>query len=51
LRLIPVCSATGEAAGVAAALCLDNDVPPRGLDPTLLQQTLTDQGVDLGEAE
>ena len=51
LRLIPVCSATGEAAGVAAALCLDKDVPPRGLDANLLKQTLTDQGVDLGEAE
>ena len=48
LRLLPVCScATGEAAGVAAALALRQDVPPRRLDIGLLQRTLEDQGVTL----
>jgi len=49
LRLIPVCSATGQAAGTAAALALKQGVAPRGLDMTLLQKTLEERGmVDLG---
>jgi ribulose 1,5-bisphosphate synthetase/thiazole synthase len=48
LRLIPVCSATGEAAGTAAALSLGQKVPPRNLNRALLQKTLQKQGVDLG---
>ena len=51
LRLIPVCSATGEAAGVAAALCLDHGVQPRALDAALLQRALAEQGVELGVPE
>lgn len=51
LRLIPVCSSTGEAAGVAAALCLKTGAPPRALDAKLLQRTLVDQGVELGEPQ
>jgi len=48
LRLIPVCSATGEAAGTAAALALREKIPPRNLDRPFLQKTLKKQGVDLG---
>lgn len=48
LRLIPVCSATGEAAGTAAALAFRQEVFPRNLDRRLLQDTLRKQGVDLG---
>ena len=49
LRLIPVCSATGEAAGVAAALSLKQRVSPRQLKVNLLQKTLMEQGVNLFE--
>jgi hypothetical protein len=48
LRLIPVCSATGEAAGTAAALAMRAGVSPGKLDISRLQRVLTDQGVDLG---
>jgi hypothetical protein len=47
LRLIPVCSATGEAAGTAAALAIRNEISPRKLDVSLLQRTLGKQGVNL----
>jgi hypothetical protein len=47
LRLIPVCSATGQAAGTAAALALEQGVPPRRLDVSRLQETLMRQGMDL----
>src|SRR5512139_426680 len=48
LRLIPVCSATGEAAGTAAALALGARVAPAKLDLSQLQKALAAQGVDLG---
>ena len=48
LRLIPVCSATGEAAGTAAALSIHNEISPRRLNVSLLQKTLGEQGVSLG---
>ena len=48
LRLIPVCSATGQAAGIAAALALRAGVAPAKLDISELQQALRAQGVDLG---
>jgi hypothetical protein len=48
LRLIPVCSATGQAAGTAAALALQAQIPPRKLDVAALQRALAAQGVDLG---
>lgn len=47
LRLIPVCSATGEAAGAAAALAARNGCSPRQMDVSRLQRVLADQGVDL----
>ncbi len=49
LRLLPVCSATGEAAGVAAALSLKEGVTPRKLRVSILQRTLMQQGVNLVE--
>jgi len=48
LRLIPVCSATGQAAGVAAALALTRGMTQRRLDVSLLQEALTEQGMELG---
>lgn len=48
LRLIPACFVTGQAAGTAAALALREGVTPRQLDVSLLQQTMTSQGMDLG---
>lgn len=47
LRLIPACLATGQTAGIAAALALREGVAPRNLDVKLLQKTLTEQGVEL----
>ena len=48
LRLIPVCLATGQAAGTAAALGLRAGVTPAKLDLVRLQEQLAKQGVDLG---
>ena len=48
LRLIPVCSATGQAAGTAAALAVREGLAPGKLDVSQLQKVLTAQGVDLG---
>lgn len=48
LRLIPVCSATGQAVGTAAALALREDVTPRNLNVSRLQKTLVEQGMNLG---
>ena len=39
-RVIPVAAMTGEAAGVAAALCAEQKVIPSGLDMKNLQRTL-----------
>ena len=47
LRLIPVCSATGQAAGTAAALALKGGIFPRNVDVALLQKTLREQGMEL----
>jgi hypothetical protein len=49
LRLIPVCSATGEAAGAAAALSVKEGLAPRQLNITRLQKTLMEQGMNLVE--
>jgi hypothetical protein len=48
LRLWPVCSITGQAAGTAAALSLRQGVVPRKLDVARLQKTLEEQGMALG---
>ncbi len=46
-RVIPVCAATGEAAGTAAAVMAQHGAPARGLSVKELQQKLTKQGVRL----
>jgi hypothetical protein len=51
LRLIPVCFATGQAAGTAAALAAREGVAPRDLDVTMLQRDLEGQGMALGLEE
>jgi 2-polyprenyl-6-methoxyphenol hydroxylase-like FAD-dependent oxidoreductase len=47
MREIPQCWITGQAAGVAAALSVSQDVPPRGVDVAALQNALLGQGVYL----
>jgi len=47
-RLICPCFVTGEAAGVAAALCAKSGVSPRALSPTTLQTALQRVNVCLG---
>jgi glycine/D-amino acid oxidase-like deaminating enzyme len=46
LRLIPVCSATGQAAGVAAALALAQGKAPAELEPPAIRKVLASQGVE-----
>ena len=48
LRLIPVCFATGQAAGTAAALAVRTGLAPRELDVGLVQDELQRQGMELG---
>ena len=45
VRFIPCCMATGQAAGVAAALSVKNNITPRNLNPIELQRSLKKQGV------
>jgi hypothetical protein len=47
LREIPQCWMTGQAAGVAAALAVDQGVQPRALDPKAVQRALLKQGAYL----
>src|SRR5206468_9812575 len=47
LREIPQCWLTGQAAGVAAALSVDQGVQPRALDPKAVQRALLKQGAYL----
>jgi ribulose 1,5-bisphosphate synthetase/thiazole synthase len=48
LRLIPVCWVTGQAAGLAAALCVRNGCRPREVNIGKLQSALRQQGAYLG---
>jgi hypothetical protein len=48
-REIPPCMAMGEAAGVAAALALNQGVLARHVDVTAVQKTLRAQGADPGD--
>jgi hypothetical protein len=45
MRLIPPCMVTGYAAGIAAALSVQDDIPPRELDVAKLQSSLKRNGV------
>ncbi len=48
-RLVMCCNYMGEAAGTAAAISLNNDIPPRKVDRVELQQKLIAGGGDLGQ--
>jgi hypothetical protein len=41
---MPPCYAMGQAAGLAAALCAQRNVPPAALDTDLLRHALAAQG-------
>lgn len=43
-RTIPICASVGEAAGVAASLCVKNKTTSRELDVSLLQQKIEEFG-------
>lgn len=43
------CLTMGEAAGTAAALCLQQGVAPRNLDRIALQRKLIENGLNLGQ--
>jgi hypothetical protein len=47
-RLIPVCWVTGQAAGLAAALCIQDKCKPRNVNVAKLQNLLHQQGAYLG---
>jgi hypothetical protein len=51
IRVMLTCMVMGEAAGAAAVLSLREEVPPRELDPNVLQTQLRRQGVILVEDE
>jgi hypothetical protein len=48
LRLIPICWVTGQAAGVAAAMCIKDKCKPREVNVVKLQSVLRQQGAYLG---
>jgi len=47
VRIMPVCSGTGHAAGLAAALCVQRGVTPRNLSYYDLKNALMSQGASL----
>ena len=47
---MPIVMATGQAAGVCAALAARRDVTPRAVPVSEVQETLFAQGADLGQA-
>jgi hypothetical protein len=47
VRIMPISSSTGHAAGVAAALCVKRGVAPRRLDYSILREALLEQGANL----
>lgn len=44
-RVMPICANMGQAAGVAATICVKQGIQPRALDVSYLQQELLSQGV------
>jgi ribulose 1,5-bisphosphate synthetase/thiazole synthase len=50
VRIISICMSTGQAAGIAAALCLKEGVSPRRLDGRKVRQAMIDDGVPLDKA-
>ena len=49
VRVIGICMSTGQAAGLAAKLCIDRGVRPRDLDGKYVRQIMIDNGVPLDE--
>lgn len=45
-RVMPICANMGQAVGIAAALCISDNVAPRKLDVKKLQYILKTQGVE-----
>ncbi|MCL5072360.1 MAG: FAD-dependent oxidoreductase [Actinobacteria bacterium] len=45
-RVMSICANTGQAAGIAAALCIKENVNPRNLEVGKIQQILKKQGVE-----
>lgn len=50
VRIIAICMATGEAAGIAADLSLKDGITPRQLDGRRVRQAMIDSGVPLDKA-
>jgi hypothetical protein len=50
VRIISICMSTGQAAGIAAELCLKKKLSPRELDGRLVRQAMIDDGVPLDKA-
>jgi hypothetical protein len=48
-RIMPICFATGQAAGTATALCLQMGCSPAELGAQILRQRLMAQGANLGQ--
>lgn len=48
IRIMPIGAALGQAAGTAAALCLEQGMSPPELPVPVLQQRLREQGANLG---
>jgi len=46
-RVMPICANMGQAAGIAAALCVQKGLPPRFLPVVDIQAVLRSQGVEL----
>jgi hypothetical protein len=49
-RVMPIVTATGQAAGVCAALAATRDLPPRAVPAAAVQAALVAQGADLGRS-
>lgn len=44
VRVMPICSNMGEAAGIAASICVKNNIAPSGIDIDALHEKLSDAG-------
>ena len=49
VRVIATSMSTGQAAGIASAICLKDGITPRKLDGKVVRATLIKQGVPLDE--
>ena len=50
VRIITICMSTGQAAGLAARICIDEGLRPRDLDGRRVRQAMIDNGVPLDRA-